>query len=50
MGQEGPGLKEIWAKKGKQDQAKSCQGLFNEGKEPGYMHTVRENWGGVEGV
>ena len=44
------GLKEKWVEKGKQDQAKSCQGLFNEGKEPGYKHTVRENWGGVEGV
>jgi hypothetical protein len=25
------GLKEKWVEKGKGDQAKSCQGLFNEG-------------------
>ena len=29
--EEDGGLQEKWAEKGERDQAKSCQGLFNEG-------------------
>ena len=35
--------------KGKQDQAKSCQGLFNECYKPDNNHTVRENREGSRG-
>jgi hypothetical protein len=42
-------LQEKRAEKGKRDQAKSCQGLFNGGWGPDYKHTVRENREGSRG-